>query len=300
MFGSAMEIAEQIRKATREELGLTVSIGVSFNKIFAKLGSDMKKPDAITEITRENFREKIWGLSASELLYVGGATYKKLQAVGINTIGDLAKTDLYYIRQLLGVHGEQIRTYARGEDMSRVMHKDYEASVKSVGHGITCTADLENNEEVWNLMLELSQDVGHRLRVYELKADGVQIDIRTKDLSGVQFQTILPVPTQLPLDIAKAAYKVFREKHNWQKTIRAVCVRAINVRSINEPEQMQFDTDEIESVEGRKERVQNAIEEIKYRFGKSAVTMGTLLKPLKLPYHYGSTSQVKIPGMMYQ
>ena len=300
IFGSAMDIAESIRKATREELGLTVSIGVSFNKIFAKLGSDMKKPDAITEITKENFRNKVWSLSADELLYVGRSTFKKLQAVGINTIGDLANSDPYFIRKLLGIHGDQIRTYARGEDQSRVMHKDYVAPIKSVGHGITCTADLINNDEVWTMILELSQDVGHRLKVHELKATGVQIDVRCKDLSGYQFQTILPFATQLPLDIAKGAYKVFREKYHWQQHVRALCVRAINVRSVYDPEQLQFDTEEIATGEYKKEHVQNAIEEIRYRFGKSAVTMGELLKPKKLPYHYGSTSQVKIPGLMYQ
>ena len=98
----------------------------------------MKKPDAITEITKENFRNKVWSLSADELLYVGRSTFKKLQAVGINTIGDLANSDPYFIRKLLGIHGDQIRTYARGEDQSRVMHKDYVAPIKSVGHGITC------------------------------------------------------------------------------------------------------------------------------------------------------------------
>ena len=142
--GSPMEIAEQIRKSTREELGLTVSIGVSFNKIFAKLGSDMKKPDAITEITKAEFKEKVWPLHCSEMIYCGPATTKKLAMFGINTIGDVANTDPAFLKQILGVNGLSLWTFASGNDRSRVMQKDFVSPIKSVGHGITCTADLEN------------------------------------------------------------------------------------------------------------------------------------------------------------
>ena len=160
IMGTPMEIAEQIRRSVREELGLTVSIGVSFNKIFAKLGSDMKKPDAITVITKDGFRDKVWPLHCSELLYCGPATTRKLENVGIHTIGDIARTDPAFIKRLLGVNGLALWTYAIGEDRSRVMHKDFVSPVKSVGHGITCIADLENEDEVFRVMLELSQDVG--------------------------------------------------------------------------------------------------------------------------------------------
>lgn len=119
--GSPMEIAEQIRKSIREELGLTVSIGVSFNKIFAKLGSDMKKPDAITEITRDGFREKVWPLHCSEMIYCGPATTRKLAIYGINTIGDVANTDPAFLKQLLGVNGLSLWMFASGNDTSRVI-----------------------------------------------------------------------------------------------------------------------------------------------------------------------------------
>lgn len=146
--GDGMEAAETIRRTVREELGLTVSIGVSFNKIFAKLGSDMKKPDAVTEITEENFREKVWPLPASDLLYVGRATNAKLANYGIHTIGDIAGTEPQFLRRLLGINGLELWKYAAGRDDSRVMHKDFVSPVKSVGHGITCYADLETSEEV--------------------------------------------------------------------------------------------------------------------------------------------------------
>ena len=122
VFGSPMSIAEQIRRSVREELGLTVSIGVSFNKIFAKLGSDMKKPDAITVITRSNFKEKVWPLHCSEMIYCGPATTKKLSTFGIQTIGDVAKTKPSFLKQILGVNGLALWTYANGDDHSRVHH----------------------------------------------------------------------------------------------------------------------------------------------------------------------------------
>ena len=157
-YGSSREIAEKIRRSIREELGLTVSIGVSFSKVFAKLGSDMKKPDAITEITKENFKEKVWPLAASELLYVGRATERKLARYGIHTIGALAAIPPETLRGWFGVNGIQLWRFANGTDDSRVMRQDYVFPVKSVGHGITCSADLESEEEVWRIMLELSQD----------------------------------------------------------------------------------------------------------------------------------------------
>ena len=142
-LGTPMQIAEEIRKATREELGLTVSIGVSFNKIFAKLGSDMKKPDAITEITRDGFKEKIWPLNCSEMIYCGPATTRKLAKYGIITIGDVAATDPNFLKMILGINGLALWKYANGADQSRVMHRDFVSPIKSVGHGITSSLILK-------------------------------------------------------------------------------------------------------------------------------------------------------------
>lgn len=152
MCGDAMTIAENIRRSVREELGLTVSIGVSFNKIFAKLGSDMKKPDAITQIRREDFKEKVWPLECSEMIYCGRATTAKLAKYGIHSIGDVAATDPAFLKRLLGVNGLALWNYANGTDTSRVMHKDFVSPVKSIGHGITCVADLVDEEEVHTLL----------------------------------------------------------------------------------------------------------------------------------------------------
>ena len=241
--GSGMEIAETIRRTMQAELGLTVSIGVSYNKIFAKLGSDMKKPNAITQITKEDFKEKVWPLPASDLLYVGRATEEKLGRYCIRTIGDIAKTEPDFLKRLLGVNGLALSTYANGLDTSRVMHKEFVSPVKSIGHGITCTTDLVNEEEVWKVMLELSQDIGHRLRLHKLAATGVQLSVRNNELGYRQFQAKLSISSRSPRVIAEKARELLRQKYEWHTPIRAVTVRAIGLIPEQEPQQIDFFTD---------------------------------------------------------
>lgn len=294
--GNGPQIAEQIRTAMREELGLTVSIGVSFNKIFAKLGSDMKKPDAVTVITPEDFKDKVWPLPASDLLYVGRATTYKLAKYGITTIGDIAKTPPEYLKSWLGVNGLAIWKYASGADTSRVMHKDFVSPVKSVGHGITCTADLVNEEEVWKVMLELSQDIGHKLRIHELGASGVQIAVRSNDLLFRQFQCQLQRQTQSPMEIALTARKLFHENYRWSIPVRSITVRAINLRPKDKMVQLDIFTD-AEKLD-RQEKLDTVIEEIRRRFGKRSIYSASLMGDLKMPSH--GTAEVVMPGIMYQ
>lgn len=294
--GDAMTIAEDIRRSVREELGLTVSIGVSYNKIFAKLGSDMKKPDAITEISSENYQEKVWPLDCSEMIYCGRATTAKLGKYGIRTIGDVAHTDPEFLRRQLGVNGLALWRYANGTDTSRVMHKDFVSPVKSVGHGITCVSDLENEEEVWKVILALCQDVGHRLRLHELSARGVQIAVRGNDLLGSQFQCKLPFKTQLPSEIGAAAFRLFQERYHWGSKVRAVTVRAIDLVPQNEADQLSLFVDAERLT--RREKLEDAIEELRGRFGKHAITYGILLGDLKMPND--GRDSVKMPGLMYQ
>lgn len=296
VYGDAMTIAENIRSSVRDELGLTVSIGVSFNKIFAKLGSDMKKPDAITQIRREDFMEKVWPLDASEMIYCGRATTAKLAKYGIHTIGELAATDPSLLKQWFGVNGLALWRYANGTDTSRVMHKDFVSPVKSVGHGITCVADLVDDEEVHKVILALSQDIGHRLRVHELSARGVQLAVRGNDLFGSQFQCKLPFATQLPSEIAAAASRIFQAKYHWGSKVRAVTVRAIDLVPQNSPNQLSLFVD-AQRME-RRERLEDTVEELRGRFGKHALTYGSLLGDLKMPDD--GRHQVKMPGLMYQ
>jgi len=294
--GSGLEIAEQIRKTVREELGMTVSIGVSFNKIFAKLGSDMKKPDAITVISEEDYKEKVWKLPAEELLYVGRATKKKLSAYGVHTIGDIVSIGPKFLQRLLGKNGQQLWIYASGHDTSRVMDQGYQSSVKSIGHGITCTADLENNEEVWRVMLELSQDIGHKLRVHELSARGVQITIKDNGLMYKQYQSQFSTVTQSPMEIALKSRSLFEEYYNWPTKVRAITVRAINLVPKSQPEQLNLFDDY--SRRERRERLEDTIEGLRARFGKRAIYSAVLMGDLKMPGR--GVHEVIMPGVMYR
>ena len=234
-------------------------------------------------------------MHCSELLYCGPATTKKLESRGIHTIGDIAAADPEYLKRFLGVNGVSLWTYAAGLDQSRVMPNESEAPIKSIGHGITCVADLVNNEEVFRVMLELSQDVGHRLRVHKLAATGVQVWIRGDDLFGVQFQTKLPVKTQIPSEICSAGFDLFRKRYPWGTKVRAVCIRATGLVPKEAPEQLSLFDD---AVKRRKmEKLQDAVEVLRGRFGKGAVTYATLLTDLKMPDD--GRDKVRMPGMMY-
>jgi DNA polymerase-4 len=196
LFGDGKTIADDIRSRMKKELGITVSIGVSFNKVFAKLGSNMKKPDATTVIPKEDFREIVWKLPASEMIGIGRATTIKLQRCGIHTLGDLAKTSPDFLKRLLGINGVALWNYANGRDCSKVSDYHYEAPIKTIGHGITCREDLLNEFEVKRIFQELSQDVSRRLIDNDFLATGVQITIRDNELYSKQYQ----MPTQYPLN----------------------------------------------------------------------------------------------------
>ena len=296
LYGSGEKIAQHIRNAIKEELGLTVSIGVSYNKIFAKLGSDMKKPDAVTVISETDVESKVWTLPVSELLYVGRATTAKLEKYGIHTIGQLAALNPQILKSWFGVNGISLWHYANGMDVSRVMQKDFVSPIKTIGHGITCTADLENDIEVWRVMLELCQDLGHKLRVHNLTANGVQITVKSNDLQYKQFQCQLGLPTQSPMEIAQAAHNLFKRNYKWNVPVRAVTVRAINLKSKNMAIQLDLFTD-FEKRQ-RRETIDNTIEEIRRRFGKNAVFSASLMGDLKMPNH--SSHEITMPGMMYR
>lgn len=267
--GIGFRTAEEIRKTVESETGLTVSIGVSFSKIFAKLGSDMKKPNAVTVIPRTEYKEKVWPLPVSDLLYVGPATTRKLTLLGCQTIGDLANADPRLIRQKLGKNGIMLYQFANGTDGAQVMPSGYVPPVKSVGHGITCTRDLESNYEVWLVLLELAQDVGHRLRVNEIQAKAVQVSVRDKDLGWCQWQTPLVYPSQSPYEIACAGFDLFRTRYTWLKPVRALTIRGINPISESAPVQLDIFNDYVPR--GKQKDLDDAIDDIRRRFGNRAI-----------------------------
>ena len=284
---------ERIRRIT----GYLVGTVDRFNDAKrAEVNDRVKHSLTNTEIKWDNFKEKIWPLDAAELLYVGRATENKLAQYGIRTIGDLAKTSPDTLRHMLGINGLMLWMYANGTDTSRVMHKDFVSPVKSIGHGITCTADLQTPEDVFRVMLELSQDVGHRLRVHELMACGVQVSVRTNDLYGSQYQCKLPFRTQLPNEIAGAGFHLLMERYRWDKPIRAVTIRGIDLVSQKEAEQLSMFVDH--QKRDRRILLEDAVEDIRRRFGKRAISYAILMGDLKIPDD--DRQLVTMPGLMYQ
>lgn len=296
VFGNGEQIANQLRERIKYELGLTISVGVSFCKVFAKLGSDLKKPDAVTVIPKDNFREIIWDLPASDMIGVGRATEKLLSSYGIHTIGELANAYPDLIQRKLGKNGMVLFAFANGEDRSKVAPQDYEPPMKSIGHGITTMQDLENNAEVWNIMLALTQDIGHKLREYNKNAAGVAIHIRDNQLHVKQWQCQLPVRTHSAAVIAKEAYRLFERSYVWDYPIRSVTVRAINLCSQDLPEQLGFFSDAA-TVE-RKEKLETVIEDIRRRFGKYSIQPACLCQDIKMPTD--REVELRMPTGMFQ
>ncbi len=174
LFGTGEKIARRIKDTVKSELGLTLSVGVSFNKIFAKMGSDYKKPDAITVIDRNNFRDILWPMPVREMFFVGNATAGKLKDIGIKTIGDLANSDVFMLEKLLGKSGRMLHGYAMGEDSSPVAGSEERRKIKSVGNGITFRRDLKGKDDILIGITALSDTVAGRLRKYGLKCCGIR------------------------------------------------------------------------------------------------------------------------------
>lgn len=269
------EIAHEIRERVKFETGLTISVGVSFNKIFAKLGSDMKKPDAVTVIPRDRFKEIVWPLDASEMLGVGRATKKELDRYCISTIGKLAAMPEDFMIRHFGKIGLQLLCYARGEDRSPVMNAGVKIPAKSFGHGTTTVKDLTNNEEVWRVMLELTQDIGSNLKTCGQKASGVSIMIRDNSLYTKQWQCKLTIPTQSAFAIASKAYELFLRSYKWENEIRSITVTAINLVDLNESVQLDLFTDY--SKMERQEVLENCVESLRSRFGKNIILPAAIL-----------------------
>ena len=206
------EIALEINRRIKQELGITVSIGVSFNKIFAKFGSDYKKPDAITEITRENYRDIVWNCPAKDLLYVGRATGRKLESIGIYTIGDIATADVTLLRSYLGKWGDLIYGFANGYDSSPVAHMNENSEVKSIGNSTTTPKDMITFNDVKQVIFVLCDSVCRRMREQGFMAKTVCITIRDNELMSFNRQHTTEIHTNLTKDITNTAIELFKKK----------------------------------------------------------------------------------------
>ena len=276
LFGSGEEIAQKIRNDIKKELGITVSIGVSFNKVFAKLGSDMKKPDAVTVISRENFKEKIWPLPIRDMLFVGAKTCDKLKSSGINTIGDLTLCDDSTLKRLLGKNGLDLKRNALGEDNSPVVTPTENDKPKSIGKSVTGAKDFYNNDEVWKAFLNFSEYICDSLKQKNLYAGGVQVHIRTAALSVKEFSHSFNDSTNCSLTFAKRGFELFCRNYTFGEPLRSVGLRAINIKDSKSAVQQDLfgENEQYEELE----KIDDSVYELRKKFGKNSIMRGTTVK----------------------
>lgn len=275
---SGEEIAHEIRKRVKSQLGITVSVGVSFNKVFAKLGSDYKKPDAVTVIDESNYKDVAWSLPCGDLLMVGRSAQKKLNAYGINTIGDLADTDVAVLKSLFGKNGEMLHSFANGTECSPVRHKDEISDVKSVGNSTTAPRDLVNEEDVKTVFRVLCESVSARLREKGLKGRVVTIYVRDKELSSFSRQMKIPANTDISTEIFYYAMKLFRTNYFWNKPIRSLGVSVSDFDVTYE----QFDFEKTVENREKQERLETAVDSLRRRFGNYCIGRACQLKDTEL------------------
>lgn len=277
----ATEIANKIRKIIKFELGLTISVGVSFNKIFAKLGSDMKKPDATTVIDITNFKQKIYNLPIENLLGVGRKTKVLLDRYLIKTIGDLANENIDRLEYILGKNGKKLYYFANGLENSDVLKYDDIYAIKSISHGITTVKDMKTNEDVWEVILSLSQLIGFKLRCQRKRAYGISVHTRDNLLIQKQWQKVLNVSLQSSYNIAKESYKLFTEKYNWNNPLRSITIQVMKLE-----DEAKIDDNNLYtrfSIIKKIEKMEKCIDGINKRFGEGVVINTTLLNNNFLP-----------------
>ena len=272
--------AQEIRKRIREELGITVSIGVSYNKIFAKLGSDYQKPDAVTLITKENYRQIAWPLPASDLLYVGPATKRKLNGFGVHTIGELAQTPVEILRSKFGKIGDILWCFSNGLDRSPVADFQNQPIVKSIGNSTTAPRDLESGEDVKMILYVLADSVARRLREQGLKGRTIHISVRDNSLFSFTRQKTLLSYTNLTGEIAREALSLFREHYRWKRPVRSIGISVSDLEAGTICSQTGLFCDEVKRE--KMERLDNAVDRLKARFGTFAIQPAVLLKDRKL------------------
>lgn len=270
--GEGPVIAEEIRHRVQRELGITVSVGVSWNKIFAKLGSDYKKPDAVTVITRDNYRDVVWPLPASDLLYVGPATTKKLARYGIHTIGQLAQTDPEFLHRQLGKMGHVIYAFANGLDSAPVQQTGEGTPIKSIGNSTTTPKDMTCNEDVKIVYYALTESVSARLRENGFVCRGVQISIRDVELHSFERQCRLSRPTMLTEELHRAAMDLFRKNWRWSKPLRSIGIRSIDLLPANSYVQLSLFDDHARRE--KLEALEHTIDEARGRFGYNSIRRG--------------------------
>lgn len=275
--GDAFKLAEEIRQRVKDEIGLTVSIGVSFNKVFAKLGSDLKKPDAVSVISFENFKDIVYPLAVENLLYVGRATKKKLNKLNIHTIGDLAGADEHLLVEHLGKWGSILYSYALGKDYSEVKKYYEKDEYKSIGNSLTFYRDLTNDIDVETLLILLAESVCSRMKDYGYKyARTISINITNNLLSTIVRTKTLKSPTNMSAEVAEEAMKLFKDNYDWRANVRGL---GVSVSDFTAEKQLIFDSDFKKNE--KKEKLENVVENLRKRFGRSAINRALVLRDEK-------------------
>ncbi len=278
LFGDGKQIADTLRETVASEIGLTISVGVSFNKVFAKLGSDYKKPNATTVIDRDNYTDIVFPLPVSDLLYVGKSAKETLSKFHIYTIGDLAKSDKNVIISKLGKMGEIIHDYANGLDDSPVKSMSDEREVKSVGNGMTFKRDLVGLSDIRLSINALADSVASRLRQYGVKCSTVQVTIRDPYFKTITRQKALLHPTHLSKEIACAALEIIQSAWSLKAPIRMLTITGANlVIADNVEEQLSLFEDDSCEKRKKQEHLEAAIDKIRDKYGRKALSFGSII-----------------------
>ena len=279
LFGDGVTIADRIRQEITAEQGLTASVGVSFNKIFAKLGSDLKKPNATNVIPYDRFREIVWPLEVNRLLGVGPATERKLHSLAIFTVGDLANADFEAVRLRLGKNGELLHRFANGEENSAVLKTDFKYRPQSIGRSVTCPKDLLNFDEVYRVFLRLSEEVARELRREDMEAHSIAVHIRDNRLQVREFMTGVDFPVQSAKVLADEGIKLLKRNYGFEYPLRSVGIRAINLSDYSPEFQLSFFDDRMRLI--KQDMLERSVDKVRDRYGDGAVVRASLLNDFK-------------------
>ncbi len=271
LFGSSpFEVAERLRCDVKEQTGLTISIGISFNKVFAKLGSDLKKPDATSEISKENYKQVAWPLPVNDMLYVGKKVKDTLKELGIETIGQLAGADESLLEQILGKQGPMLWRYARGEDNSTVARAGEQEAPKSIGNGLTFMRNLLGYSDVRLALGSLADEVATRLRQHNLYASAVQVSIKNPQLKTITRQKQLGYATNLAKDITESSLQLVCDNWSFENPIRMLTVTAQALTDMPLAVQTSL-FEEAKGINPKREQLEQSMDTIRAKYGKTSI-----------------------------
>ncbi len=272
--GEGERCAGEIRERVKRELGLTVSIGVSWNKIFAKLGSDYKKPDAVTVISRANWREIVWPLPVSELLFVGRATARRLADMGVRSIGDMARLPREVMLRAFGKNGGALHDFANGLDETPVLRESERPEVKSVGNGTTTPRDMRSRADALPVVVSLCESVGAGLRRIRARPRALTLELRDAgELSWISRRVMFSRATDCCRELIEAALALLDGCHSWPAPLRSLAVRA-EMLCFEPDEQLDCFTD-YRRLDAER-RLDGAIDRLRERYGLGAVLRGAV------------------------